>query len=148
MNRRFRNRVSFRKRPLLHGLVLVGLLPKFLVPLGYMPSAIADGGPLVLCESFAALPGQAEDAHTHHHSTAAHGHGATDTDEAPAPDQDAGHGQWERCSLGGLATVAAITADWNAPLIDSTHELVATATRATYSRNQRQPFQARAPPLV
>jgi hypothetical protein len=122
----------------LAALLLAALLLRAIVPVGLMPSAVADGGFLTLCPerfgsaAITALLGESAH-HVHHH------HGvAADQDPASNP---------ERCALGeGLASAVAV----DAPAL----ELLALApavfdrpvTLRTPDQPARQGYQARAPP--
>lgn len=109
-------------RALLRGVTVVAIACKLLVPVGYMPSALADGGPFTLCggsgpagsfvENVDSPPHGHDSAssgsvHAYHHagavspSHAGHGH----------DDESLDHGHWERCALGGLASLAPLAAD-------------------------------------
>jgi len=37
----------------------VGLLPKLLIPIGFMPAALADGGPITICSAYGWMPAAA-----------------------------------------------------------------------------------------
>lgn len=112
-------------RRALQGATLLAVAAKLLVPLGYMPGALADGGPIVLCPAglppgfrvTLAVAGNA-DRHASHAELAA---SAPDADgraasgarddalsgpgpDGSAPTHDHADGApWERCTLGGLA---------------------------------------------
>jgi len=86
-------------RRTLRGATLLAVAAKLVVPLGYMPGALADGGPFVLCPAglppeFRVALADAADADVH----ASH----AELDTRPAHDHADG-APWERCTLGGLA---------------------------------------------
>lgn len=89
---------------MLRAATLLAVAAKLLVPLGYMPGALTDGGPFVLCPEglppgFRAALADAVDAdrHASHSELAASALGTL-----PAHDHADG-APWERCTLGGLA---------------------------------------------
>jgi hypothetical protein len=95
------------------GAAVLSLVAKLLIPIGYMPGALADGGPIVLCGAgmpgglMAAIGSGADHASLHEHVDALHhvdshaGHGSPGEHD---PESD--HGPWERCVLGALAFLA------------------------------------------
>lgn len=103
------------------GAAVLSLAAKLLIPIGYMPGALADGGPIVLCGAgmpggiMAALGSGADHARSHEHVDASHhadlhaGHGSP-AEHDPGHDSEHGpgsdHGPWERCVLGALAFLA------------------------------------------
>jgi hypothetical protein len=107
----------------------VALASKLLVPVGYMPAALADGGPVRLCDmglSFDTNPPAR--AHSLGHGAIASGASVEDRQDSASQshqvrEEDAHdhgatseHGPWERCALGSLASLAALTGD-SAPSI-------------------------------
>ena len=169
MKSRFCNRARKNLRRMLRGSLALALAAKFLVPVGYMPSAFADGGPITLCN---ALPGiataesphadpvtqadaadAAPSAHAHPSSDGEHAaHAAADPSDAAAAgghDHDspsASHHDWERCSLGGLASLAAMAGDWHFALPHPGAERIIVEHGATIGRETRVAFRSRAPP--
>jgi hypothetical protein len=102
------------KRALGHGgraLSCAAIIVKLLVPVGYMPAALASGAPIRLCDGYLprALQLPAEQVAPTAHGMA-HGHGGHREHE-----HEHEH-SWEHCSLGALASAAAIAPDW--PLVD------------------------------
>jgi hypothetical protein len=72
---------------------LVGFLVNALVPVGYMPAALASGAPVRLCDSVLELPGNDTSSDTgaeHHHHD---GH-------------EQASEQWEHCKFGALSGAA------------------------------------------
>jgi hypothetical protein len=88
--------------------LVAGLVLRALTPAGYMPAALADGTPFVLCPN--STPGagyfldRGHDAHSQHHH-----HG---TDQKPSADSP-----WEFCPF-GAAFAAAAPAPEMAPTIE------------------------------
>lgn len=118
-----------------------------IVPVGYMPAALAEGGPFALCHGLSAatldLIGQ-RDAAAAGMPQAGHAHGDTAPHGTPS---DGHHDRWEHCPLGVGATDLAV-----APVLDFvTAPRAATLARAAglassptrhFSR-----YSARAPPV-
>ncbi len=161
-SRQQRNRLRARlRRGAVHLLVLAGLLPKLLVPVGFMPAPLASGSLLMLCDGFQPVPhtmpaAQPASATTGEHAahpdagTMHHGmHGAAaDASESPEPDPaDGAHDEWKRCSLGGLASLAALTHDYDFQLAAGHHAPAAILAIDGTSRNVLLAFRSRAPPL-
>jgi hypothetical protein len=140
-------------------LAVFAVTAKLLVPVGYMPAAFADGGPIMLCGS--GLPAgfvtqhaqveaghdHAEPAHIHDaavHETATHETPNAATDESPASD----HPEWERCSLGGLAGLAAITYEWDFDLLAGAYRSISQPKTLSVTSGSVLGFRSRAPPVV
>lgn len=136
------------------------LVLKLLVPVGYMPGALADGSPIKLCGYVAAPPHVPPDAGPH-----GHGDHARHSSESPLAaggaagpehageghahdDPTARHDQWERCALGSVASQAAIPAEWPITVTAEQFDLSvippAPLRRAVTIRS----FRARAPPAA
>jgi hypothetical protein len=149
------------------GAALVALSAKAVVPVGYMPAPFVEGG-IRLCDSVAfswAAPGTSQtvshEGAAHgggrydgggHHGAAPHDGSAQDGDDANAPhdhdhDHDsAGHYEWERCSLGGLATLAAVPAEWGFAIAAAAPARVAPPNVTVPVRRTVAGFRVRAPP--
>jgi hypothetical protein len=94
----------FRRYRRVAGLVMVGLLCRALIPVGFMPAAIADGGPVVIChgglagEFFRELAAHRDDGAGHGGQQGPGGHAghamraAADLHAGPGSVSDAGHG--------------------------------------------------------
>lgn len=134
---------------------------KLLVPVGYMPASLADGGPLMLCGSglpAALLATHEHAAAGHDHSESGHAHAASMDDHAlsgaesavPGPGEQpaAGHHEWERCSLGGLASLAAIAAEWRLEIPAVAPERAAAPAHVLATRAGWLAFRSRAPPVA
>jgi hypothetical protein len=146
---------------MLRGGAYVALAAKFLVPIGYMPASLADGGPIRLCDAgpLAELPTRSAapgDHASHAHEEHADGHAASShsvPENGPAvghdhDDSSAGHHDWERCALGGLASLAALAGDGHIALPPLRPVRVAIAEVAPFSPQTVVPFRSRAPPLA
>jgi hypothetical protein len=114
---------------------------KLLVPVGFMPAAIADGSPLRLCDG-----GRAAVMHGHMAMPAADAMAGSAHDHGK---DGAGHHEWERCSLGGLASMAAVAFDMSfviaEPGADHEPRPVAMDRRSIH---RTRSFLARAPPVA
>jgi hypothetical protein len=131
--------------------VVLGLLCRSLIPAGFMPAAIGEGGPVAVChgglagEFFRRLeaPGAAEpEAFAGHGAHAAHGGQADHGAPAPAAD----HEGWEHCPF-GAAFGAALPADDVAPELPTlvqAFEIVEATRPAAY--RPASSYRARAPP--
>jgi len=97
-NRPFLQRLRpARARP---RMLLALFLLRALVPVGYMPVALADGGPFALChgtsaQTLALLEQLQADAAGEHQ----HGHAPAEAQPA-VPADDVHHDLWDRCPLG------------------------------------------------
>lgn len=117
-------------------LVFLGLAMRAVMPAGYMPAPLAEGGPFVLCPG--GLSGAnyflADDDGKHAHG---HDHGAEGEDSAVA---------WEFCPTGFVSGQAALTADpavavpFLKPFAPEAGHVVATYPAVVPS------YHARAPP--
>jgi hypothetical protein len=134
-----------------HPLLFVAYLAlacRLVIPAGFMPASLADGGPLRLChggpagallEALAAQAVPSEKQHEAHHQ---HGH---DADGGPAPEQ---HDQWEHCPIGAVFASAALIGDSSVDVLELEHSFVAQSTRILISSSRTGAYRARAPPLV
>jgi hypothetical protein len=121
----------------LTGLILLGLAVRAVMPAGYMPAPIGEGGPFVLCPGSLSgatliLAAQAQAA-GHHGDQYDHGSG------------DGSH-FWEFCAFGAALGAAAIGND--ADLVLPVFEQVLISTRSELPARSPglHPFDARAPP--
>lgn len=125
-------------------LAACAIAAKLLVPAGYMPGALADGGPIMLCDS--GLPEAL--AGRHEHGAPEHGHDADPAaqsgDEQPAAD----HSEWDRCSLGVLAGLAAVTTEWRFDLPAGGPSRAEPIDRFYLPLGEILAFRARGPPVA
>lgn len=79
-----------------------------IVPLGYMPASLSDGGPFTLCPGTSPItPEMPGDHEKMHHAVAMDRDGVMHSDAGDHP--AAGHDErWERCELGASAADAAM----------------------------------------
>src|SRR5690606_37644470 len=100
-------------RNLLVKLALLGFLCRALVPAGFMPAPLADGGPIRFCHGgpagalLTALIEQLSAEHAHSSHEEHHDHTR----------DDASHEGWDRCPVGTAFAFAFLTADVALPLL-------------------------------
>ena len=126
-----------------------------LVPVGFMPAALADGGPFKICHGgvagalFSALAERTHGAHSghsahHHHAQAAAGDALGSGDELPA-----GHAGWEHCPVGAAVAQAAITsAGIHFEPVPHEQAFARIEPRALVARVIPSVYRARAPPIA
>jgi len=137
-------------RHLFINLALFGFLCRALVPVGFMPAPLADGGPIRVCHGgaagllFAALLEQRSSASETAHDSHADGHHSEHDD----PDRDLNHEGWERCPVGATFAFAVLVADLTLPLLPLEHVLAAGEPDVAIPRTLPSLYHARAPPLV
>jgi hypothetical protein len=119
---------------------VVAIAAKLVVPVGYMPASLADGGPIMLCGS--GLP-DGFGAHDGHDATM-HGAPVPGTADEPASD----HPEWERCSLGGLAGLAALGSEWRIDFLAGAPERAEPLDSLFLPRSEIVAFRPRAPPIA
>jgi hypothetical protein len=132
---------------LLIWLAYLGLACRVVVPAGYMPAPLADGGPIVLCHGGAAgqvLSRLGELAGNHHSE-----HGDQHRDHHPDTGEDGSgvHDAWEICPLGKVLTAAAITAEFTLHTLELSEPAPATEPRNLTAAVTHGAYWARAPPL-
>jgi hypothetical protein len=126
-------------------LALVSL--RAVVPVGYMPAPIGEGGPFALCHELSAATIALLDAHGSMHGAAAVIQGAGHGDPIQPVEPTAGHeADWENCPLGIGAADAAIAFVMPLTPVEAI-TLLAYPIRVSHSSSA--PFvryRARAPP--
>lgn len=154
MKRHPLKRVCGILRSTLRGTAALALAAKFVVPVGFMPAAVADGGPFRLCDAGWSAPAEerSHDAQQLHEASAdPHGHetrhGHEQGNAEHGHDDPSASHTWERCALGGLASLAAIAGDWHFALPQAGPAPVAAADSAAVYRRAIIAFRSRAPPL-
>jgi len=137
-------------RHLFVNLALIGFLCRALVPVGFMPAPVADGGPIRVCHGGAAgtllaalleqrTSGVLGDSHSHadgHHS------------QPDEPERDLNHEGWERCPIGTTFAFAVLVSDLALPLLPLEHALAEGEIDSAIPRTLPSNYHARAPPLV
>ena len=167
--RRILNKVRCTARACWRGLILLAVGAKLLIPIGYMPAALADGGPVALCGSGlpAALAMQHDHAGNLSHDAAGHGqmpsgphvampsgdhatsgHEYAESGAAQGEAPTAEHHEWERCSLGGLASLAAIASEWTLDLPARASQRAIAPGPERPIQTTRPAFRSRAPPIA
>jgi len=138
--------------PVLIRLALLAVACRALVPVGYMPAALSDGGPVKVCHGglagafFAALAEQraTTGSHAGHGEGAEHGHAhspGSHGDQAPA-----GHEAWEHCPVGTVFAHAALTSDIAITIASPAQSFEPIAPTRTHQTVFTGSYRARAPP--
>jgi hypothetical protein len=132
-------------------LTLAGFVCRALIPLGFMPASLADGGPVVVCHGGAAgafFEALAEARH----AGGGHVHDAGGADHADhgshAPDDAAGadHTGWERCPVGAAYAGAPLSHEFSLSLLSLAHVYAQAEPAAAPTVTTVSPYRARAPP--
>jgi hypothetical protein len=131
--------ISALRRCLLRATAL-SLACSFVVPAGYMPAALADGGPFALCGfELKIAGGMSHGAHHDHHAD-----DATQSDTETGSSKD----ELEYCPLGALSAASALTADFF-PFIEYRKQFVQTDVGfQTFVQRTTVGFLSRAPPAA
>jgi hypothetical protein len=128
----------------------LALTCRLFVPAGFMPGALADGGPLKLCPggaagallealaARAAEPGAIPDTHHHHH------HGETIEDGGSAEQYD----PWQHCPVGSVFATVGLAFELTTPVLALEHVRVVQVSPAFFSQLRAGAYRARAPPLA
>lgn len=137
-------------RHVLVKLALIGFLCRALVPAGFMPAPIADGGPIRFCHGGAAgalltaLLSQRSSLAEEHAHAGDHGHGQHEDDHR----DHVKHEAWDRCPVGTAFAFAALTADFSLPLLSLEHDFEPVVAGPPVAGVVLAHYRARAPPLV
>jgi hypothetical protein len=133
------------RHPLLY-VAYLALACRLVIPAGFMPAPLADGGPLQLCHGGAAgallaalarQAGASGNGDEHHH----HDH---DAGGVPPSQHDA----WEYCPIGAVFASAAIVGESSTPVLELEHFFVDQPTSILVSSSRTGAYRARAPPLA
>ena len=125
-------------------------LLRAVVPVGYMPAPLSEGGPFVLCHGASAPTLRLIEAHAgmHHamHDGAKHD-GATHADPSGSPGD--GHDErWDHCPLGvGGSDLALAPQGLSLPAPDALIDLARVEPTLAASRARTDLYLARAPPV-
>jgi hypothetical protein len=122
--------------------LVAGLLPKLLIPVGFMPAAFADGGPVAVCGGYGwpQAPASATIPMATGHVT----HAGMSADESG--DEHERHHQWERCVFAGAASSTPLAAAWQLdPIPAGTDSIDGSALRPITGLRAFH-FRSRAPP--
>lgn len=146
-------------RRALFQLAIVGFLCRALVPAGFMPAPLSEGGPIRFCHggpagallasiadrrAFAA----AERADGHDARNSIHEHAHAGADAATDGGHDAGHEGWDRCPVGAAFSFAVLAGEVALPLPVPARALLPSEARVHAPRAIPSGYHARAPPLV
>lgn len=132
-----RHRLAFWLRRWLLRATSVALACNFIVPAGYMPAALADGGPFALCGF--GLVSHAKMSHGSRHGD----HSDADGDAPEGSPEDA----WKYCPLGALSASSAIASDFFFVLEYRKTPFVADSGFATVVERPFIKYRSRAPPF-
>jgi hypothetical protein len=163
-------------RHVLVKLALIGFLCRVLVPAGFMPAPLADGGPIRFCHGGAAgalltalveqrSTGDVGASRPHHGDVGQHFHGEdrrsggddsageghddhVDQDRHSDHERGANHEGWDRCPVGTAFALAALVSDFALPVLPLEHVYAASSPELLVLRHQPAHYHARAPPLV
>jgi hypothetical protein len=129
------------RRALLLGLVYLALACRLVIPAGYMPAPLGQGGPIMLCPGgfFGAAPSVRDDLHAGHHGDH-HAHGEEQSGSE--------HAGWEHCPVGSIFAAAALTSSVDLPVLALRHVLQPLEPARAIASIATQPYQARAPPSI
>ncbi len=145
------------------GIAATAVIAKLLVPVGYMPAALAEGG-FRLCDGYlpqigariGIAPTDTGDVPAHSMPHEMHGSMSTGDDVSGGlasgharHDGHSQHDHWDHCPLGALATLAALApAAWHITLFTAPGDSIATIERELFVPRTVVPFLSRAPPFV
>ena len=128
--------------------LLLAFACRALVPAGFMPAPLAEGGPIRVCPSgpaaafFAAL-GHRHASHTNHahpgqagRPSGAHGHDGRSSE----------HDAWDHCPTGTAFAHAALVSEYPAFAVERDHAFDRTEPADSATTLLAQPYWARAPP--
>lgn len=135
-------------RNLLVKLALLGFLCRALVPAGFMPAPLADGGPIRFCHggpAGALLTALIEQRSPE--TSAEHAHSSHEEHHDHTRD-DASHEGWDRCPVGTAFAFAFLTADVALPLLPLEHGLEPDRFDRVFLPVIPAHYQPRAPPLA
>jgi hypothetical protein len=144
------SRLKFRAS--LASLAAVVLVCRALIPGGYMPAPLAEGGPVVLCHSglagaFVRALSEAQTANAHTHA-ADHSAGTSHEHQHSEDEPDTSHDAWEHCPVGAAFSAAPLSQEFALSLPEPDHELGQAEPAAVVRTVFSSPYRARAPPAV
>lgn len=129
-------------------LTYVALACRFLVPSGFMPASLADGGPIVICHGgtvgrlFASLAVEDTTDHRSAHSQSHHQDGDSSAGEKEEYDV------WEHCPLGNAFGTIGPAFDVQLSSFDFRHVPSIPERRELVSAFPARFYRARAPPIA
>jgi len=114
----------------------VAVACKLLIPYGYMPTALADGGPFILCQSYwptaPSVGHEDQEDHENHENQ---------------DDHESSDDAWTHCALGALSFAAALSDHHEASLLNFQDLPVSLPATATLRQQSTFAFRSRAPPV-
>jgi hypothetical protein len=126
------NALVGKSRKTLLALGLLAFACRFVIPPGYMPASLADGGPIVLCP--VGMPADFGSNEPRHHDT---GH-----------DHDDGAMAWEHCPLGTLFSSVALSNDFHLTIAAAANDPAPITESFAFVSSTTTVFRARAPPVL
>ena len=141
--------IARRTRLALIWLGYLGLACRVLVPAGYMPAPLGQGGPVILCHGgiagqfLASL--QTEPTEPDHHAHA-HGEAASGAHDGASHDDSGQHEAWELCPIGSALAAAALTAEFDLQTVTLSEPAPAVEPVAFATTLLARSYWARAPP--
>jgi hypothetical protein len=136
------------RRPLFY-VVYLALACRLLVPAGFMPAPLAEGGPLRLCPGGAAgallealAAGDVASSAQHDTRHRHHGH---DNNGGKAPEQ---YDPWQYCPVGAVFASATLVGESSTTVLELEHFFAARTARILVSLARTGVYRARAPPLA
>jgi hypothetical protein len=130
------------------GLALLGFACRAFVPVGYMPAAITDGGPIVLCHGGPVGAWLADAGSRNGHGGHGHHPGDHDHDGHGLGSPQKGFDAWEHCPLGATAAAAPFAPSFDLPLLSLTFASPQPASHAMRAAEPIRHYQSRAPPSI
>lgn len=133
-------------------LAAVVLACRALIPVGYMPAPLGEGGPVVLCHgglagAFFRGLSQAQSPNVHMHM--ADDSAGTSSDHGHSDlDPDASHEAWEHCPVGAAFSAAPLPQEFTFSLLDSEHDFGQAEPEAAVRAVFPSVYRARAPPAA
>jgi hypothetical protein len=149
-----------RAKQLLIRLAVVAFACRALVPIGFMPAPIDEGGPIKVCHGghagafFRALSeirGSEQRVGHDHASHGAHGHALPSGDgdaREESPGESAEHGGWEHCPTGAAFAASVLVAEVTFLFVAPAQSLEPIEPDRLVARLFVGSYQARAPPTV
>lgn len=130
-------------------LVFVGFASRMVIPIGYMPAALGDGGPIKLC------PGGVSPALIQFFEQRRRGHQHDGGDQAPddgghrshSSSSDTEHDGWRHCPVGTVFSWAPLAAQVDLGVQMLGHVLAVSAPSVPVNLLSDTPYRARAPPI-
>jgi hypothetical protein len=143
--------IARRTRLALIWLGYLGLACRMLVPAGYMPAPLGQGGPVILChggiagEFFKSLRTERADADHHAH----HGDASSGSHDVASHDDGSGqHEAWELCPIGSALAAVALTGEFALQTLELDEPAPAVEPAPFATTLLARAYWARAPPSI